>query len=501
MNIYDALFKHLKLNLECPANEHRLNLEPQTLRLSTLSNIILNHFDLFEFKLGTPTLEILRTPTKKITIYLTLNSIRLAQKYDFNKQTVNLHNLNNIRESNHKDTIFSITKSNSYGEPITKFEYIPISNIIYICEKRGLTNIFEELNTALLFLLQLHNSNIVISKDSMRLPPQIVQETIIDLIEKLALDKALEKLKTVGYTAQVSALLKIIKGYSEEQVEIDRYIKEAADKLEIIERRHLFGQVSNLAEDLRDLLQRHTLLDHLEVNSVIDAVSIQIHTHPLSITKYDKGYLMKSLKRVYPNAPTLFKHAFNEFAEENATINLGKFILLLTINSNGLINIAANSKSKMYNNPHNKITCLGTYQTPMTKLRQDQKPIEMILLMLEYIQSINFKDSGSHDLPRMCYITNKKGDRIYDANPNNTEESPIENNIRNEEVTIERANVAGDIGPFAIDGDATRDSQNVPPGDYRDQEGFAIGNLEDPTEPETTELTQELPENPGQNHF
>lgn len=515
MPVYSSLFKHLKLNLEIPGSRYNINLDPDLLRISTLSNVILNHFDLFEFKVGTPTLEELRSPSQKVTIYINIGSIKLANNYNFNQQTISLHNLSNVRKSSHSESLFNIITKDRYGDQSTKFEYIPISNIIYICHRDGLETIFGELNTALLFLLQLHNSAIVISKESMRLPPQFVQETLIKLIEELALDEALAKLKLVGYDTQVNTLLQVIRDYTEEQISIDLYIKESQDKLEIIERRHLFGQVSDLAEDMRDLLHRHTLLDHLEVTNDENSVFIHLHTNPLTITKYDKGYLAKSISRMYSNANSKFTHAFHEFAEGNATINLGEFILVIVIKSNGAINIVANPKEGPYNNPHNQIHCLGTYGTPMTKLRQDQKPIEMILLMLEYIQSINFKDSGSHRLYEMCYITDEKGERIFDANSYHTEESPIEDYVGYEEAPLERADVARDPRPFQTPDDITINTPDlrieraegqgleegpVPEGLYQDFQAEHQQPQEVQAEPiaEADQLTENAPEGNGQ---
>ncbi len=171
-----------------------------------------------------------------------------------------------------------------------------------------------------------------------------------------------------------------------------------------------------LTEDLMNLVDKYKLIE--SIYAKVDnkgLLRIIIETSQLKLIKYDK----ERLKKLYDNNgwsnKPKFRTILGQFINEECDIFFGAYTITLTLakaNSTQEIIYDLSPKST-YRNPHESINCLGTYGSSVNKLRKQNKIDTLLIVLIEYLQSITFGDGGASSLPNSCYALNKEGEKIY----------------------------------------------------------------------------------------
>ena len=137
-----------------------------------------------------------------------------------------------------------------------------------------------------------------------------------------------------------------------------------------------------------------------------------INTNPIPFTKYNVGSLMNASENFYKQNRT-FQRILAKQAEGTAQIYFSEYKITIARNSENEIQYQLQPMTERLRNPHQGASCLGNYSGPISEAKKSINYPSLILLLLEYLQSITFGDLGSSNFPERCYALNEKGEIIY----------------------------------------------------------------------------------------
>lgn len=170
-----------------------------------------------------------------------------------------------------------------------------------------------------------------------------------------------------------------------------------------------------IANELMDLAERYKSIDYITAETTQTGINIIVRTHPVEFIRYDKDRLKRYLNNGGWNNNTSFRRILQLFVEGKCKIFFGRYDIKLTLsNVSGTqkLSYSFNALDK-YKNPHESITCIGTYRTTIDQLTKANKYDLLLINLLEYLQSITFGDGGASNLPAYCYALNEEGEKIY----------------------------------------------------------------------------------------
>lgn len=161
---------------------------------------------------------------------------------------------------------------------------------------------------------------------------------------------------------------------------------------------------------LKDLLLNHNLIKSIEVEN--NGQLLIINTNPIPFTKYNVGNLMHASENFYKQNRE-FQKILAKQAEGTAQIYFSRYRIIIGRTSDNQIHYQLQPVVERLSNPHQAVSCLGNYSGPISEAQRSINYTSLILLLLEYLQSITFGDLGSNSFPENCYALNEKGEIIY----------------------------------------------------------------------------------------
>lgn len=268
----------------------------------------------------------------------------------------------------------------------------------------------------------------IITLQNLKFEKEIYMEPskeIISNIRKIVLYEAFSKIKRVGHDYTLEDIIHTIDNLKEQIKAIEKDIKSNEQKLREREKSFLFQEFNNKAKKVVDYITRHSLIRPETIvfhySSTTQRNIIKFDTKPLYLYKMNKEFLEKSRATIYPGKDD-FKDTFDEILYKNARIGIGTYEINITIHNNpGTFEIKANptSKYEVFQNPHHKIGCLGGFAEGLQESKREGDLLAAISIILEYLQSVNFGDPGSSQLPNLCYVADQHNNIIYPKNTRN----------------------------------------------------------------------------------
>jgi hypothetical protein len=338
------------------------------------------------------------TDSNKIKIRL--NSLKNEQELCPDIQTKTKVNSKNIPTMKpYKD---DPTKAYVIGDVL----YHPYSQSILIGPFNALRSLFKH-DYLITYLININNDskNINMSEDTLTSFDNINKNKVI--VEILRQHASLFESREV--TEKISKLTKDINL-------IYKQLHKKHEEVRELEKIELFGasDIDKLAKDLVHLKDNFYQIDEIKVRATKaeQKLYIDVRTTDLDITDYNRAELKRSLPNI-----TAFKDKFIPYLEDmlnnEASIHVGKFKFSIVVDRKTVKLLTPTSLDK-YENPHNNMSCYGSFNDVWEKMASDKKIIPLILSTIQFLQGVTFGDGGSHALDTVSYVK-KEGEVVYDG--------------------------------------------------------------------------------------
>lgn len=202
----------------------------------------------------------------------------------------------------------------------------------------------------------------------------------------------------------------------EEQIR-DKYesIANYKERIMNLEQKLIYGIPKNKNE-LPDKTKRliRYLIRHEDItyfNAGRNGLDIQIEEVPMKV--YNKEYTEKKQDEIYQDRPK-FRKAFLKIINEEATAYFGAYLIRIHYDDDDKLDYRIHNQDA-YHNPHQYADCYGDFLPYINEFKQNNDPLGLLRILMEWLSHINFGDIGLAALPERSYIKDKDGNILYDA--------------------------------------------------------------------------------------
>lgn len=211
----------------------------------------------------------------------------------------------------------------------------------------------------------------------------------------------------------------------------------------------LYNAVESNSDQAIDYILKHRMINKNSLSYQTgsnNSVIIKFTTEDLFAYKLNIAYLERSKARLFAHKPKFNKH-LQDIIDGKTKIYVGRYEFSILLDRNRM-QITYRPLDTNYQNPHAKISCMGTARYDYDNAVKDFQIIDTLNIVFEHLQAINFGDPGSNSTPDVCKLY-KEGELVYDPhNPIETE-SQTRNYTAEENSARYRGNDAADAAAYA----------------------------------------------------